>query len=71
MFTIHNSTPTPSMTVTPENSTIFYNAGEEVLRVSNNGFWIRGEKVPVDDKEALAVYNAFRQWLIWQNLTHE
>jgi hypothetical protein len=59
------------MAMTPENSTIFYTAGEETLRVAKDGFYVRGKKVPVDDKESLAVYNAFRQWLVWQNLTHE
>jgi hypothetical protein len=43
--------------------------GEDMLRVAPEGFYIRGVKVPVDDKEALRVYNAFQQWLSWAQLT--
>lgn len=43
--------------------------GDEMLRVSKDGFWVRGEKVPQDDKEAETVYNAFKQWITWANLT--
>ena len=41
----------------------------EMLRVEPNGFYVRGVKVPQDEKEALAVYNAFKQWMMWSNLT--
>lgn len=68
-----NSDLKPTMAITPEpgNSTIFYSSGEEVLRLSKDGFWVKGVKVKQDDKEAEVVYTAFRQWLVWQNLTHE
>jgi len=42
--------------------------GEEMLRVGPNGFWVRGVQVPQDDQEALAVYNAFKQWMAWISL---
>ena len=42
--------------------------GEEMLRVGPDGFWVRGQKVPADDQEALAVYNAFKQWMAWTSL---
>ena len=42
--------------------------GEEMLKVGPDGFWVRGEKVPQDDNEALAVYNAFKQWMAWTSL---
>ena len=42
--------------------------GEEMLRVGPDGFWVRGVKVPQDDQEALAVYNAFKQWMAWMSL---
>ena len=42
---------------------------EEMIRISRDGFYIRGKKVPQDDKEAETVYNAFKQWLAWANLT--
>jgi hypothetical protein len=42
--------------------------GTEMLRVAQDGFYVRGEKVPTDDKEAVTVYNAFKQWLVWAEL---
>ena len=42
--------------------------GEEMLRVGPEGFWVRGVKVPQDDQEAQAVYNAFKQWMAWMSL---
>ena len=43
--------------------------GEEMLRVSPDGFWVRGVKVEQDDKEAQLVYNAFKEWMTWSQLT--
>jgi hypothetical protein len=42
--------------------------GDEMLRVTKNGFYVRGKKIPQDDKEAEVVYNAFKQWLSWAQL---
>lgn len=42
--------------------------GVEMLRVAKDGFYVRGEKVPADDKEAETVYNAFKQFLMWAEL---
>ena len=42
--------------------------GVEMLRVAKDGFYVRGEKVPADDKEAEIVYNAFKQFLVWAEL---
>jgi len=42
--------------------------GEEMLRVSSDGFWVRGVKVEQDDQEAQAVYKAFKQWMAWASL---
>lgn len=42
--------------------------GEEMLRVGPEGFWVRGVKVPQDEGEAQAVYNAFKQWMAWMSL---
>lgn len=44
------------------------NANNEMLKVSPKGFWVRGVKVPQDDKEAEVVYNAFKQWLVWSEM---
>jgi hypothetical protein len=42
--------------------------GSEMLRVGPDGFWVRGQKVPQNDQEAQAVYNAFKQWMAWASL---
>ncbi len=42
--------------------------GSEMLRVADDGFYVRGVKVPVDDKEAETVYNAFKEFLVWSRL---
>jgi hypothetical protein len=52
----------------PPNTITCFAGGEEMLRVSTDGFWVRGEKVDQDDKEAQAVYNSFKEWLTWQQL---
>lgn len=53
----------------PEPNNISLHAGsEEMLRVAPDGFYVRGVKVPVDNKEAETVYHAFKQWLAWANL---
>ncbi len=53
-------------------STITFCAGNpntEMLKVSQDGFWVRGVKVEQDDKEAQLVYNAFKEWMTWAQLT--
>jgi len=42
---------------------------EEMLRIGPDGFWVRGVKVEQDDKEAETVYNAFKEFLTWSQLT--
>ncbi len=57
---------------TEPNSIVMYAGGEssnEMLRVAKDGFWVRGVKVPQDDKEAETVYNAFLQWMSYMALT--
>ena len=56
-----NSSETP-------NSTAFYCAGIETLRISDKGFWVRGKKIKQSDNEAQIVYNSFKEWLTWQQL---
>jgi hypothetical protein len=53
------------------NNIVMINKGVEMLRVAKDGFYIRGEKVPVDDKEAATVYNAFKEFLVWSRLSRE
>lgn len=45
--------------------------GEEMLRVAKDGFYIRGVRVEADEKEAEAVYNAFKQWMTYAILNGE
>jgi len=71
-FTKIKTSTDPVLTVSgPDqpNTTTFFCAGIETLRISDKGFWVRGKKVKVDDKEALLVYNSFKEWLIWQQLS--
>lgn len=53
----------------PVPNNIVLNAGnEEMLKVTEDGFYVRGVKVPQDEHEARAVYNCFREWLTWSQL---
>jgi hypothetical protein len=55
----------------PANNIVMNSGGTEMLRVADDGFYVRGEKVPVDDKEAATVYNAFKEFLVWSRLSRE
>ena len=71
-FLIHQTYPHPKpvmlILAAPENN-ITLNAGDtEMLRVTSDGFFVRGVAVPVDEKESLAVYNCFKEWLAWASL---
>ena len=71
-YTIHHMTQ--YKLAEPITSNIVFQAGtmeEPILKISNEGFWVRGFKVPQDDKEAEAVYNAFREWMTWSSLTRQ
>lgn len=60
--------------VGPQENCITFNLRNpkfEMLKITEDGFYVRGKKVPVDDKEALTVYKAFRQFLAWSALTRE
>lgn len=46
-------------------------SADEMLRVTADGFYVRGVKVPVDENEALVVYNAFRAWMTWAALNNK
>ena len=53
----------------PKSNNIICNVGsKEMLRVAEDGFYVRGEKIPVDDKEAATVYSAFKEFLVWGRL---
>ena len=71
MFVIDNPQPTPVLSVTspPENNIVFHTGKTEALKVTEDGFYVRGVKVPVDEKEAAAVYKAFKEFLVYHALT--
>jgi hypothetical protein len=46
-------------------------AGDEMLRVAKDGFYVRGVKVEADAKEAKAVYEAFKSWMTYAILNGE
>jgi len=48
--------------------TMMASGADEMIRVTKDGFWVRGVKVPQDGKEAEIVYNAFKQWMAWAAL---
>jgi hypothetical protein len=45
--------------------------GAEMLKVSDKGFWVRGVKVEQDEKEAQKVYEAFKAWMMWAQMTRD
>jgi hypothetical protein len=50
------------------NNIICYAGATEMLKIGPDGFWVRGVKIAQDDKEAEAVYNGFKQFLVWSEL---
>jgi hypothetical protein len=71
MFIIDNPLPTPvlSVTASPENNITFHAGSSEMLKVTEDGFYVRGVKVEADSKEAAAVYKAFKAFLVHHALT--
>lgn len=60
----------PNMTVDSQESNITLHTNTtEMLRVAKDGFYVRGVRIPQDEKEAEKVYNAFHQWLTWAIIT--
>jgi hypothetical protein len=51
--------------------TMHAQGGDEMLKITRDGFYVRGIRVPADDKEAEAVYLAFKQWLTWAQLQQQ
>jgi hypothetical protein len=71
MFIVNNPLPDPILTVTapPQNNIVFHSGQAEMLKVTEDGFYVRGVKVDADEKEAAAVYKAFKQFLVHHALT--
>lgn len=47
------------------NTIVFHSieSGCEMLKIAQDGFYVRGEKIPQGDAEARTVYDAFVSWL--------
>jgi len=72
MFTIQPTTqPTPVLSVSAatENNIVFHSGKAETLKITVDGFYVRGVKVEADEKEAAAVYKAFKEFLVYHSLT--
>ena len=71
MFVIKDTLPTPvlSMSAPPESNITFQAGPAEMLKVTEDGFYVRGVKVKADEKEAAAVYRAFKEFLVYHALT--
>jgi len=41
---------------------------EPILKITEEGFWVRGVKVPQDKQEAEIVYKAFKQFMVESEL---
>jgi hypothetical protein len=41
---------------------------DEMLRITKDAFYVRGQPVAIDVHEAETVYNAFNAWLTWANM---
>ena len=66
------SMPDPILSVKadePNSNITFYGGKSEMLKVTENGFYVRGVKVDADEKEAAAVYKAFKEFLVHHALT--
>ena len=66
MTTIAN--PVFSVADTANMITLRAGHNEEMLRVTKDGFYVRGVKIEQDAYEAEKVYTAFHQWLMWATL---
>jgi hypothetical protein len=63
------ASPVLSITAPPQNNIIFNAGPAEMLKVTEDGFYVRGVKVEADEKEAAAVYKAFKEFLVYHALT--
>lgn len=53
------------------NNIAFHCGNTEMLKVSENGFWVRGVKIEQDEREAETVYIAFKQFLVWAEMNRQ
>jgi hypothetical protein len=58
----------PVISMTPTNNIVFHSGPSEMLRIAEDGFYVRGVRLEQDDKEIEQVYNCFKEWLSWSML---
>lgn len=51
-----------------EKSIVLQCGNEEMIRIAEDGFYVRGVRLEQDDKEIKEVYNCFKEWLTWSAL---
>ena len=66
-FSIANKTENPPK----KNCITFLAQNSELLKVCDDGFYVRGKKLEIDDDEAKSVYKALREFLVWVELTRK
>jgi hypothetical protein len=71
MFIINTPLPEPVLTVSapPESNITLVGGQIEILKITEDGFYVRGVKVKADKEEAAAVYKAFKEFLVYHALT--
>jgi hypothetical protein len=69
MISTPRPTPVLSVSAPPANNIIFHTGPAEMLRVTEDGFYVRGVKVEADENEASSVYKAFKAFLVHHALT--
>lgn len=58
--------------VDPEESAVtFIVKGTEMLKVQEDGFYVRGQRIEVGEKEGEEVFSALKEFLVWQRLNRE
>ena len=74
VYTPHDASPITEGTIqlhAPNEDaaiSLFANNADEMIRVTKEGFYVRGVRVPADAQEAETVYLAFKQWMAWATL---
>ena len=69
-----NNFPKPVFSIADSEATshiVMNGGGTEMLKITKDSFYVRGVKVPQDEKEAQEVYEAFRQWMTYMALTNK
>ena len=60
--------PIITMGPPPDEGITFSCHEHDMLRITKNGFFVRGVRATADDQEAEQVYNCFKEWLSWHTL---